>query len=108
MSTNKDLEKQLEYFESEIIEAYENDGLWEYLMDLDIYNCDFTIRLGSRGLEYSSVRVMLACGGPNIYLDTDEGALIGAWGSDREELYLDSDIIEQIDDYFEDYYSNCI
>lgn len=108
MSTNKDLEKQLEYFESEMIEAYERDGLWEYLMELDIYNCEFAITLGGQGLEYKSVCVMLACGGPNIYLDTEEGALIGAWGSDREKLYLDSDIIEEINNYFEDYYNNFI
>lgn len=104
MNSNKKLKKELEYFDSEMREAYGNDELWEYLADLDIYSIDFTVRLCNRELVYRSVWLMLACGGPNIYLDTDERALIGAWGSDREKLYLDSDIIEGIDNYFESYY----
>lgn len=106
MSNNKDLKTQLKYFENEITEAYENTNFWEYLDNLDIYNIDFTITSSIRGLEYKSVFLTLAWGGPGIYLDTDKGALIGAWGEDKEKIYLDNNIINEINDYFEDYYKN--
>lgn len=61
-----------------------------------------------RQLEYKSVSIMLAFGGPNIYLDTGANyELIGLWGGTREELYIDGEIVEEIDNYFEDLYE-CI
>nr|DAR72341.1 MAG TPA: hypothetical protein [Caudoviricetes sp.] len=106
MINNKDLEIQLEYFKDEMTEAYENNDFWEYLANLDIYNIDFTITLCYQVLKYKSVCIMVACGGPNIYIDTSNGALIGAWGGDREKIYLDNNIINEINSYFEDYYDN--
>lgn len=107
MSTVGNLMKQLECFRDEIAREYNNGTLWEYLTNLDIYDCKFTVELGRKGLDYRSVRVMLACGGPNVYLDTEEGALLGFWGSDKETLYLDRDIVEELNDFYEDYYNCC-
>lgn len=106
MSNNKDLKRQLKYFKDEITEAYESSDFWEYLANLDIYNIDFTVTSCSGGLEYKSVCIMVACGGPNIYIDTGEGALVGAWGGDREKIYLGNNIINDMNNYFEDYYIN--
>lgn len=106
MSNNKDLKTQLEYFKNEITETYDNGDFREYLENLDIYNIDFIVTSCLGGLEYKSVCIMVACGGSNIYIDTDKGALIGAWGGDREKIYLDNNIINEINNYFEDYYEN--
>ena len=106
MSNNKDLKIQLEYFKDEMAEAYENNDFWEYLANLDIYNIDFTVTSCNQVLKYKSVCIMVACGGPNIYIDTGNGAVIGAWGGDREKIYLDNNIINEINNYFEDYYDN--
>lgn len=106
MSNNKDLKTQLEYFKNEITETYDNGDFREYLENLDIYNVDFTTTLCGQRLEYKSVFLTLAWGGPGIYLDTNKGVLIGAWGGDREKIYLDNNIINEINNYFEDYYKN--
>lgn len=104
MSTNNELKRQLERIKNELAEAHENGTLWEYLGETEIYNHDFTINLNASGkLEYKSVSIMLTFGGPNIYLDTGANyELIGLWGGTREELYLDGEIVEEIDNYFED------
>ena len=106
MNTNKELKRQLERFKKEIKKAYNKNALSDYLSETEIYNHDFTISLTASGkLEYKSVSIMLAFGGPNIYLDTGaDYELIGVWGGTREELYLEGDIVEEIDNYFEDLY----
>lgn len=106
MNTNNELKRQLERIKNELAEAHEKGTLCEYFGEIEIYNHDFTINLTASGkLEYKSVSIMLAFGGPNIYLDTGKDyELIGLWGETREELYLDGDIVEEIDNYFEDVY----
>lgn len=106
MNTNNELKRQLERFKKEITKAYKKNNLWDYLNELEIYNHDFTINLNASGkLEYKSVSIMLAFGGPNIYFDTGaDYELIGVWGGTREELHIEGDIVEEIDNYFEDLY----
>ena len=103
MNTSDELRRQLERIRKELTKAYKKGKLLDYLDDLEIYNHDFTINLNAGGkLEYKSISIMLAFGGPNIYLDTGANyELIGLWGGTREELYLEGDIVEDIDNYFE-------
>jgi len=74
----------------------------DYLDDvLDIvYICDAK-------KEYRSVRVTVAVGGPNIYVDTDEGAVQGYWGGSRAEWHFGRDVRDAIDGHFEDLF-NCL
>ena len=76
--------------------------LYDYFEDaLDIeYRCD-----GRR--EYRSVSVMVACGGPNIYVDTDENAVLLYWWGDRARYSLDSDTAAAVDEWAEEYW-NCL
>ena len=103
MNTNDELKMRLKRLKKELTKAYKKGNLDDYLSKLEIYNHDFTASLTAGGkLEYKSVCIMLAFGGPNIYLDTGANCeLIGLWGGQREELYLDGDIVEDIDNYFE-------
>lgn len=76
--------------------------LYEYFEDcLDI---EYTI--DSRG-NYLGVCVWICVGGPGIWVDTRDRAVKLAWGSDRAEAYITSDVVDAIDDIFEEYY-NCI
>ena len=77
-------------------------NLNEYFEDcLDI---EYTI--DSRG-DYLGVCVWICIGGPGIWVDTRERAVKLAWGSDRAEAYITSDVVDAIDGIFEEYY-NCI
>ena len=53
----------------------------------DVYDVEYSI--GGDG-SLRGVRVMIACGGPNIWVDTNNGCVSGAWGfSLKAESYLD-------------------
>jgi len=56
--------------------------------------------------SYIGIRLTVAFGGPNIYIDTFSKQVQGYWGSDE---YIKSYFNDElgIDDYFEEYY-NCI
>lgn len=77
-------------------------GLYDYFADcLDIeYRCNSS-------KEYRSVSVMVTCGGPNIYIDTDEKAVLLYWWSDRARYYISDDAARAIDDWAEEYW-NCL
>lgn len=85
--------------------GFEEDGeektLFDYLSDI----LDFEITINSQ-MEFSSCKVWIALGGPNVWIDTAERELKLAWGSERENLYLDYEICDEIDSYFEEIY-NC-
>lgn len=77
-------------------EAYD---LYSYFAD--VLDMEYTIdRFG----EYLGVKVYVTLGGPNVWIDTREGYVKGAWGTDREESWLPSEICDEIDDIFREYY----
>jgi hypothetical protein len=67
---------------------------------------DIEYRCSSRK-EYNSVSIMVTCGGPNIYIDTEEKAVLLYWWSDRARYYLSSDAVEAVDEWAAEYW-NCI
>lgn len=48
----------------------------------------------------AGVRLLLTCGGPNVWLDTELGMLIGAWGTARQTCYISSGLCDRITEYF--------
>jgi hypothetical protein len=42
---------------------------------------------------------MVSCGGPNIYIDTAEKAVLLYWWTDRARYYLSSDAVDAVDDW---------
>ncbi len=74
-------------------------SIWEFFDDCyDIeYRCD------SRR-EYRSVRVMVACGGPNIYIDSATGNVELYWWSDRAWYPLSDEARAELDTWAEEYW----
>lgn len=86
-------------------EERENGGeardLYEYLDEaLDI---EYTV--DSSG-KYISSRIYITIGGPNIWIDTREECVRGAWGGDREEAYIGKEISNAIDSIMEEIYNS--
>lgn len=73
--------------------------LYEYLQD--VYDIEY--RIGSDG-AYRSVRLMVACGGPNIYIDTAEKAVKLYWWTEYAEYPIDDDAVNAVDEWAEDLY----
>lgn len=80
------------------LEAFD---LHEYFSDA----LDFEYTVGANK-QYRSVSIMIACGGPNIYINTGRGAVILNWWTEHAEYMLLPETCEAIDDLFEELY-NC-
>ena len=85
-------------------EGYEYDELyiWDYFSDC--YDVEF--RIGT-DKEIRSVQIMVACGGPNIYIDTASKNVELYWWTDRAHYPLDSLSVDAVNDWAEEYY-NCL
>jgi rubrerythrin len=82
------------------VDDYERQTMWDYFDDaLDI---EYTI--GSDG-DYRGVRIMVTCGGPNIYVDTMRRAVELFWWGETGRAPLWSDTVDAIDDYFGEIYA---
>lgn len=101
--------KYLEGIREEIEQYYngftDEDGEEKYLYDYLSDILDFEITINSR-FEFSGCKVWVTLGGPNVWIDTAEREIKLAWGGEREGLYLDYEICDEIDSYFEEIY-NC-
>lgn len=76
-------------------------SLYDYFADaLDI---EYTV--GSREHDFRGVRIMVACGGPNIYVDSMARAVKLYWWTDRAEYPLLSEAVEALEEFGEELYS---
>ena len=78
---------------------YEMKTIWDYLND--VYNVEFRV---DSSKELRSVQIMVACGGPNIYLDTASRDVELYWWTERARWPLSSDAVEALDDWAEEYW----
>lgn len=74
--------------------------LYDYMSDI----LDFEYTITSRK-EYKSVKIWVTLGGPNVWIDTELGSVCLAWGTDREEYYLNRIVCDEIDAIFEEFYN---
>lgn len=95
--------KSLYELTTEEVERREEEGesssLWDYFADA----LDVKYTIDSRG-EYLGARVYVTLGGPNVWVDTRRGEVGGAWGTDRESVWLPSEICDEIDSIFREAY----
>ena len=75
--------------------------LFDYLGD-NVYDIEYTI--GS-DKEYRSVRIMIACGGPNIYINTHSGDVELYWWNERASYPMSSDVVNMIDSTYEELFA---
>lgn len=109
-NTAKELQEYCDNIRKELNAIYEgtteetnDDGekmtMYDYFSDV----LDWEYTIGCRG-DFMGVRVYVALGGPNVWIDTRRGEIGGAWGTDRAETWLPYEIAEEIDDIFREYY----
>lgn len=82
------------------VDDLEQLGIWDFLSDV----FDVEYRCGS-DREYRSVRVMVACGGPNIYLDSASKDVELYWWSERARYPMSYEAAEALDQWAEDYWN---
>ena len=86
-------------FDADDLEAL---SIFDFLKDA----LDIEYRVGS-DKEYRSVKIMVAFGGPNIYIDTASRLVTLHWWTDYAEYSISSDACDALDEYMEEYF-NCM
>lgn len=92
-----------DFTDAEIEEMQENGeptSLYDYFND--VLDFEYTI---NRDKTYKAVKIWVTLGGPNICIDTNYNEIKGFWGSDRESAWLPSEIADEIDNIFEEFYN---
>jgi hypothetical protein len=74
---------------------------WDYVAEETL---DFTYTINSRR-EYAGCRLLIAFGGPNIYIDTIAKEIQLYWGGEEETTWLPTEIADEIDTVMEDMYN---
>lgn len=86
------------------IDDLERQSLYDYFSDC----LDIEYRVSGRGSDdYRSVCIMVACGGPNIYVDTASKQVELYWWTDRASYPLSYSACDEIDEWAEEYW-RCI
>lgn len=114
-NTANELRSYVDRIRDEIKALYEADYTDEEREELeengeayDLYSyfsgvLDYEYTISSTG-EYLGAKIWVTLGGPNVCIDTREGYVKGAWGCDREEACIPSEICEEIDGIFFEFY----
>lgn len=99
----EDIRKELNAIYEGTTEEKNEDGepmsMYDYFSD----PLDYEYTISSRG-DFLGVCVYVALGGPTVWIDTRRGEICGTWGADKAEAWLPSEIAEEIDQIFEEYY----
>ena len=82
------------------VDEYEQLSIWDFLND--VYDVEY--RVGS-DKEYRSVKIMVACGGPNIYIDTASALVKLYWWTEYAEYPLSYEARDAIDEWAEEYWN---
>lgn len=84
----------------EDVNEYNQLSIYDYF--IDVYDIEY--RIGS-DRELRSVQIMVACGGPNIYIDTASRAVELYWWTERASYSLLSDTVDAVNAWAEEYYN---
>lgn len=82
------------------VDDFEQCSVWDYMRD--ILDVDFTV---SRNREYKSCRVLVAFGGPNIYINTASGDVELYWWTDTARYPMSREAINAVDEWAEEYWN---
>ena len=83
----------------EIPEDWEIVTMLDYFED--VYNARFVL---DSNLHYWAVKLMVACGGPNIWVNTESENVELFWWGDHASYPLSRDAVYAIDDFARDWY----
>lgn len=82
-------------------DEWEQLNVWNFLSD--VYNVEF--RTSGRSVDdLRSVQIMVACGGPNIYLDTATKDVELYWWSERARWPMSYEAVEALDEWAAEYW----
>ncbi len=84
-------------------ETIEECTFWDWLGD-SMYNINWVL---DSNKEYEACRIMTACGGPNIYINTWDKCVELYWWNESGKAWLPHEVCEYIDEYMNEYFQCC-
>ena len=91
----------------DLIGTEDSDG-WEMVTFYDYFENALDVDyITNSKKEYKACRIMIAFGGPNIYVNTWEKQVELHWWTDHASFYLSNDTCDAIDEWAEEYF-NCL
>ena len=100
INTNTIIKNADEIPEDEL-EDYEDTSIYTYFMKNDIFDIEYHI---NSEFDYRGATIMIACGGPNIYINTRTKQIELYWANEEAFAYIPSEVVDEIDSYFEELY----
>lgn len=110
-TTSKELYEHCGSIKEELYRVFDGEAIndetgepltmWDYFDDA----LDIVYMISGNG-DFLGCRIAVALGGPNIWIDTYRGEIAGAWGCDRESVWIPAEICDEISAVFEELY-NC-
>ena len=94
--------KQVDLIGYNYSEPWENVSFCDYFADM----LDINYITDARK-NYVACRILVAWGGPNIYVNTWDAKVELRWWTDRAEFWLSRETCNAIDEWAEDYF-NCL
>lgn len=80
-------------------EEMEQLSMWDHLNDMDIYDLEY--RVESKHADcIKSVRIMVACGGPNVFIDTASRTVDLYWWTDEAHADISSEASDLIEEFY--------
>lgn len=81
-----------------LVEAYNGEDFNEYVLDMleGCYNIEY--RISADRETVTSVEIMVACGGPNIYIDTKDREVQLRWWGSRADACIPNEVCEAINE----------
>ena len=73
-------------------------SVYDYLADR-IFDMACTVSLEYNGLTLRGCKVMIACGGPNVYLNTNSGDVELFWWNEQGRYPMSGDVVEAVDEF---------
>lgn len=105
-NTKRELQDHVNYIANELKNIYDGCEVTEdneVMTFSDYFSDALDIEYIINGFnELRGVRIMVACGGPNIWVDTRRGEVFGAWWSDQASAWLPGEICSEIDYIFDE------
>lgn len=81
------------------IEENEPIDMFAYLFDMDVYNTEYVVASDKETLL--GVRLLVACGGPNIYINTWENSIDGYWWGSTAKAWIPSEVADAITEAYQ-------
>ena len=78
-----------------------SSNIYDYFSNTEIFDIEYTI--GSN-FEFRGVRLMVGCGGPNVYINTITASVELFWWTQKAEYSLIPSVVEEIDNCWEEIY----